>query len=705
VSGQPVTWSAGPGNGTLAPTTGTTDIGGRLGAHWNLGAQAKTDTAKATSGGFSTHLFVDVLPGPTTTVSWELLPSLTQGAVSADSNTVTFTSTGRRGVIVTHAVDANGNFTRPDTVLFEDVPTPSGAQPYGMEDSSKADTIFFHATVTVPAMFQLHAIYNKGLPSQLEDSVLITMNAAVKGMRINQDTAQFNSLCPTGPVNVACSRAFFVQLIDSAGTPLPPSGAFVIQWASVGTVTAVSIDSVRGVMGDTAWITARQNGSGSILAHQVQGPFGLVPSADTLAITVQQVAFQILVSPVSTPVGLGDTVTFTAGVSDAGGAAVVPPPPIHWRANSLFGPYVTFIDTTSVAGVAKLRLDSAVNLPAGLAGAAVTVFTVRPPGGQFDTLSAIAKLINPIQVDVSGQGANPFATAVNPKTGRVYVVNQFTNPGLVQVFDSTPKNVATVQVDMGPHGLAVDPVLNRIYTTNQTSETVSIIDGATNSVIPSFIALGPNSGAIAVDTVTGLVYASGQYCFDFPATCSTPFLKIISGTVLVDSIQLPADGRGIAVQYNAGSERLFVSLANDTIVVISPSTKTIVDTIAFPSGAFLTGVAVNSITKRVYVAEYITSALGVIDGTPGVDTLFTNTNMSVNNPNFVSVNEKRNRVYSAASSNTLVIEVDGATNNVIHQYFIGTSADLPQDAAINAADQRVYVPHSSALTLLKFFTH
>ncbi|HEY6108409.1 MAG TPA: hypothetical protein VIV56_05825, partial [Gemmatimonadales bacterium] len=200
---------------------------------------------------------------------------------------------------------------------------------------------------------------------------------------------------------------------------------------------------------------------------------------------------------------------------------------------------------------------------------------------------------------------------------------------------------------------------------------------------------------------------AGQYCFDFPATCSTPFLKIIgsTGAALVDSIQLPADGRGVAVQYNAGNERLFVSMANDTVVVINPVTKTIIDTIAMPSGSFLMGVAVNSITKRVYVAEYSASQVGVIDGTSGVDTLFTNTFISVNNPNFVSVNEKRNLVYSAATSNTLVVEVDGTTNSVVAGYFIGSFGDFPLDAAINAADQRVYVPHSTALTLLKFFTH
>ncbi|HEY6060382.1 MAG TPA: YncE family protein, partial [Gemmatimonadales bacterium] len=292
-------------------------------------------------------------------------------------------------------------------------------------------------------------------------------------------------------------------------------------------------------------------------------------------------------------------------------------------------------------------------------------------------------------------------------TGRVYVVNAFTNPGLVQVFDSTPKNIATVQVDMGPHGVAVDPVRNRVYVANQTSETMSVIDGATNTVVTGFIALGPNSGAVAVDTVTGLAYATGQYCFDFPATCSTPFLKIIgsTGAALVDSIQLPADGRGVAVQYNSGSERLFVSMANDTVIVIDPVTKTIVDTIALPSGSLPSGVAANSITKRVYVAEYIPSQIAVIDGTPGVDTLFTNTNISVNNPLFVSVNEKRNLVYSAATSNTLVVEADGTTNSVVAGYFIGQFSDFPQDAAINAADQRVYVPHSTALTLLKFFTH
>jgi len=697
LGGQNVTWSAGPGNGALAPTSGTTDIGGRRGAHWTLGPVAKTDTALATSGAFATHLFVDVLPGPTTTVSWELLPSLTQGAVSADSNTVTFTSTGRRGVIITHAFDVNGNPTTPALLYFADLPSVGGQPSYGAIDSTKADTIFFHTTVTTPASFQLHGTYN-GVSSSLDDSVFIDMNAAAKGMRINQDTAQFNSLCPPGPINFACSRQFLVELVDSAGTALPLNPAFQFQWAKIGSHTAVTIDSVRGSMNEIAFITARQNGVDSIAAHQTLGA-PLVPAFDTLAIDVQQVPFQILINPASTPVGLGDTVTFSASVSDLGGAAVVPSPAIHWRADPPFTGYVTFIDTTSIAGVAKVRLDSVYPSFFQLPADVVTAFAVRGPG---DTLVHFAQVVNPIQVDVTtGQGSNPFATAVNPGTGRVYVVNQFTNPGLVQVFDSTPANIATVQVGVNPNGIAVWPSANRVYVTNGGSNTVTIIDGSTNNILAPAVPIGPTSGAIVVDTVLGAAFVAGETCV---AAC-TPYIKEIGGTNVVDSLQIPAPARGIGIEYNALGERLFVTMQNDSMVVIDIETKTTVDTIAFPSGSFLMGVAVNSITKRVYVAEYSASQLGVIDGTPGVDTLFTNTFISVNNPNFVSVNEKRNLVYSAASSNNFVLELDGATNNVRHQYVIGSYLDFPQDAAINAADQRIYVPHPSALTLLKFFTH
>ncbi len=53
----------------------------------------------------------------------------------------------------------------------------------------------------------------------------------------------------------------------------------------------------------------------------------------------------------------------------------------------------------------------------------------------------------------------------------------------------------------------MNPVTNTIYVADQTSGTVSVIDGSTNSVVAS-PTVGSNPDAVAVNTVTNMVYAA-----------------------------------------------------------------------------------------------------------------------------------------------------------------------------------------------------
>jgi YVTN family beta-propeller protein len=71
-------------------------------------------------------------------------------------------------------------------------------------------------------------------------------------------------------------------------------------------------------------------------------------------------------------------------------------------------------------------------------------------------------------------GFAPWAVAVNPRTNRIYTANEGSND--VSVIDGgTNTVVATVPVGVGPRAVAVNPRTNRIYTANMDSDTVSVI--------------------------------------------------------------------------------------------------------------------------------------------------------------------------------------------------------------------------------------
>src|SRR5947207_1687934 len=96
----------------------------------------------------------------------------------------------------------------------------------------------------------------------------------------------------------------------------------------------------------------------------------------------------------------------------------------------------------------------------GLSGVLVT----RAEAYNVTAVDAITNsVIATIPVD-----QNPFAVAVNPFTGRIYVTNNFgvrgdIGDGIVSVIDGATNTVVDrVHVGTNPSGVAVDPSTNRV---------------------------------------------------------------------------------------------------------------------------------------------------------------------------------------------------------------------------------------------------
>lgn len=200
--------------------------------------------------------------------------------------------------------------------------------------------------------------------------------------------------------------------------------------------------------------------------------------------------------------------------------------------------------------------------------------------------------------------------------------------------------VATIPVGSAPWGIDVNPTTNRIYVANAGSNTVSVIDGSTNTVVATIPVTSPDG--VGVNPVTNRIY--------------------------VDNGSYP----------------------NQMVSVIDGSTNTVAATIPVP-GRFLIasrGIAVNSVTNLIYVPSFDPGgAIVRIDGA-------TNTYSLIGvapNPLSAAVDPVTNRIYVGYGSffgRTQISVIDGASNAVSDCAAVGLSQT---SIGVNPSNGRVYV--------------
>ena len=97
--------------------------------------------------------------------------------------------------------------------------------------------------------------------------------------------------------------------------------------------------------------------------------------------------------------------------------------------------------------------------------------------------------------------------AVNWVTGDVFVTNTVVGPSTLGVLSGKGTVLANVNVGNTPFGVDVDPFRNLSFVTNTLDQTVSVVDGKTNTVTETL----PISGLfVAANPYTSKVYVGGQ---------------------------------------------------------------------------------------------------------------------------------------------------------------------------------------------------
>ncbi len=285
------------------------------------------------------------------------------------------------------------------------------------------------------------------------------------------------------------------------------------------------------------------------------------------------------------------------------------------------------------------------------------------------------QVIGTVQTDVG-----PVAVGVNPTTGQIYVANEEGSD--VSVINSFTLQSSIVDVGEGPFAVAVNAITNKIWVPNQVDNTVTVIDGATN-----------NTTTIPLDTITLIAIALNPitnkiYVVDF----SDNDVVVIDGqTLQTTSVAVGMDPYAIAV--NSVTNQIYVvNYCGNDPNCVSAGTVTVINgtnlqTTTVTVGLGPDAIAVNPLTDQVYVANQNDATATVIDGA----TNHTTTVPVGHGPDAVVVNPVTNLIYVANYDDGTVTVINGANNQTTPV----TVGSAPTAAGVNPATNKIYVTNNT----------
>ncbi len=254
-------------------------------------------------------------------------------------------------------------------------------------------------------------------------------------------------------------------------------------------------------------------------------------------------------------------------------------------------------------------------------------------------------------------GGEPLALAVNSKTNRIYAVNH--GSGTLSIIDGANDSILkTINVGALPYVVAVNEATNRIYISNVFSDEVTVIDGSTNSA--QKIKAG-SADTITVDDQRDKIYLAGYQ--------STKLVTLNQSPQITGEVIVGYHAWGTAIDETAGL--LYVTRVQDAaLLIIDESSGATVATI--PVGYIPCAVALNPAKNRAYVVNHASDSVSVVD-TKKRTVLATVKVGSA--PQGIAVDPLTGLIYVANSHGASISVIDGSTNNVARTLTTDTTSN------------------------------
>ena len=256
--------------------------------------------------------------------------------------------------------------------------------------------------------------------------------------------------------------------------------------------------------------------------------------------------------------------------------------------------------------------------------------------------------------------------------------------------------VAAVQVGTSPEAIDVNNSTNEIYVENYRSNTTSVINGATNTVVATIpVGQFPFGPGRFVNHITNRIYVSNNYGRN--VTVINGATKTVLTTIPIP-VRFSCSPVGIAV--NEATNRIYVACtfgagAGGCVLIVDGANNTVIGSTTSSFGACYsnttfspTYVAVNPVTNRIYVTDGRSNHqfVNVIDGATNAQIA----TVCCGGGGPLDVNPTTNRVYSSSADffSRGVVVIDGSTNTVITT-IVGRFS--PFGVAVNEATNKIFV--------------
>jgi len=213
-------------------------------------------------------------------------------------------------------------------------------------------------------------------------------------------------------------------------------------------------------------------------------------------------------------------------------------------------------------------------------------------------------------------------------------------------------SVITIPVGTVPKFVAVNQTTNVIYASNLNSNNVSVIDGATNSVVAT-VPVGTAPAGLDVNSTTNVVYVVNS---------EGNSVSVIDGSTNIVTATITGMSNPYSLAVNSATNQIFVANGDgNDVSVIDGATNSVIATV--PVGRDPWGVSVNSTANLIYVANLLDATLSVIDGAS--DTVINTFTLPPSYPTYIASDPITHHLFVTDTMNNVVDVLDASSGKLL----------------------------------------